>query len=86
MNAMLSVYSEAFQQKEREGSKPKLTVCRVLRRCSDFDENLTRTRLRHVYEAKRDPAFGYKGSPLLDGSHFDEQQGLCDQKLYSPKT
>jgi len=48
----------------------KLTVCRVLRGCDDFDENLTRTRLRYVYEANGDPAFGHQGSSLLDGSHF----------------
>ncbi len=60
----------------------KLTVCRVLRRCNNFDENLTRTRLRHVYEAKGEPAFGHKGSSLLDGSHFlRNEQELCVRKL-----
>jgi hypothetical protein len=49
--------------------KKKLTVYRILRCGNDFNENLTRTRLRHVYEAKGDPAFGHKGSSLLDGSH-----------------
>jgi len=53
-----------------ECSKPKLTVCGVLRRCKDFDENLTRTRLRHVYEAKGEAGFGHEGSSLLDGSHY----------------
>src|ERR1700755_1226621 len=64
----MSVSSEAFR--EIECSKPKLTVCRVLCRCNNFDENLTRARLWHVYEAKGEPAFGHEGCSLLDGSHF----------------
>ena len=50
--------------------KPKLTVYRVLRRCDDFDENLTGTRLRHIYETKGDPGFGQKDTSLLGGGHF----------------
>ena len=57
----------AEKKKER---KKKLTVCGILRRGNDFDENLTRTGFRHVYEAKGEPAFRHIGSSLLlDGSH-----------------
>lgn len=47
----------------------QLTICGILRRSSDFDENLSRTRLRHVRDAKSDPVFRHKGSSLLGGSH-----------------
>ena len=80
----MSVSSEVFR--ERQCSKSKLTVCRVLRRCNNLDENLARTRLRHVYEANGDTAFGHKSSSLFDGSHslflaYDEQE---QSELYSP--
>ena len=63
---------------KRGAERRKLTVCRILRRGNDLDQNLTGTRLRHVYETKGDPAFGHKGSSLLDGSHFLRTSGaLC---------
>ena len=64
----MSVSPVIFQKNERP--KLKLTVCRVLSRCNDFDENLTGTRLRYIYEAKAEPGFGNKGSSLFGGSHF----------------
>lgn len=64
----MSVSPVIFQKNERP--KLKLTVRRVLRRCDDFDENLTGTRLRYVYEAKAEPGLGNKRSSLLGGSHF----------------
>lgn len=82
----MSVSSEAWDKDRIGGSKLKLTVCRVLRSCDNFDENLTRTRLRHVYEAKGDPTFGHKGSFLLDGSHFflahDEHRSFSSNYMF----
>jgi hypothetical protein len=70
-----------FVRQKRKGKK--LTVGRILRRGDDFDENLTRTGLRHVHEAKGGPAFGHKGSSLLGGSHFLRTTGALCLDIYN---
>jgi len=47
----------------------KFPIYGILRRCNNFDEDLTRTRLLHISDSESNPILCHNGSSLLDENH-----------------